>query len=148
MLILNGIQFPTIHIHTPSLRNALTKSYHFLHYRSNSKVNKSALWVKGHNLRLVNPNDMGPKALVRGLQELSKMFKNMFILSKLSKICIGEVGKFLWICKSQLCSKHLVFANGPQISSWNFIHGLCTTHKASLNLFSYFLLINWIFNWF
>ena len=81
-----------------------------------------------HNLILVNPNDMGPKALVRGLQDLSKMSKNMFIWSKLSKICIGEVGKVLWICKSQLCSKHFVFANGPQISSWDFIQGLCTTH--------------------
>ena len=130
MLILKRIQFPTIHLHTPRSRNALTKSYQLLHYRSISKVNKSTLWVKGHNLRLVNPNDMGPKALVRGLQELSKMSKNMVIWSKLSKLCIGEVGKFSWICKSQLCSKHLIFANGPQISSWNFIHDLCTTHQA------------------
>ena len=130
MLILNRMQFPTIHLHTPSSRNALTRSYQFLHYRSNSKVNKSTLWVKGHNLRSVNPNDMGPKALVRGLKDISKMPKNMFIWSKLSKICIGEVGKFLWICKSQLCSKHLIFANGPQISSWNFIHDLFTTHQA------------------
>ena len=29
---------------------------------------------------------MGPKSLVRGLQDLSKMSKNMFIASKLSKI--------------------------------------------------------------
>ena len=130
MLILKGMQFPTIHLHTPRSRNALTRSYQFLHYRSISKVNKCTLWVKGHNFRLVNPNDLGPKTLVRGLQELSKMSKNMVIWLKLSKLCIGEVGKFSWICKSQLCPKHLLFANGPQIPSWNFTHDLCTTHQA------------------
>ena len=77
MLILNGMTFPTTHIHTPSPRNALTKSYQFQHYRSFSKVNKKALYVKDHNLRLVNQNDMGPKALVRGLKDPSKMSKNM-----------------------------------------------------------------------
>ena len=128
-LILKRMKFPTIHIHTPRSRNSLTKNYQSLHYRSISKVNKSTLWVKGHNLILVNSNDMGPEALVRGLQELSKMSKNMVIWSKLSKLCIGEVGKFSWICKSQLCSKHLIFANGPQIPCWNFTHNLCTTHK-------------------
>ena len=129
ILILKRMQLATIHLHTPSSRNDLTKSYQVWHYRSISKVNKNALWVKGHNLILVNPNDMGPKALVRGLQEISKMSKNMVIWSKLSKLCIGEVGKFLWIYKSQLCPKHLLFANGPQISCWNFTHDLCTTHK-------------------
>ena len=136
MLILKGMTFPKIHLHIPSPWNSLIKSYLFLHYRSISKVNKNALWVKGHNLRLVNPDDMGPKELVRGLQELSKMSKNMVIWSKLSKLCIGEVGKCLWICKSQLCPKHLVFANGPQISLWNFTHDLFTTHQVKLDLFS------------
>ena len=65
-------------------------------------------------MRLVNPNDMGPKTLVRGLQDLSKMSKNMFIASKLSKICLGEVGKYLGILKSQLCTKGFKNANGPQ----------------------------------
>ena len=66
---------------------------------------------------MVNQNDMGQMTLVRGLQDLSKMSKNMFIASKLSKICIGEVGKFLGTFKSQLCLKHFIFANEPQIPS-------------------------------
>ena len=43
MLILKGMTFPKSHLHIPSPRNALTKNYQFLHYRSNSKVNKKAL---------------------------------------------------------------------------------------------------------
>ena len=43
MLILKGMTFPTTHLHIPSPRNALTKSYQFQHYRSFSKVNKKAL---------------------------------------------------------------------------------------------------------
>ena len=138
MLILRGVPFPTIHLHTPSPRNALTKSYQFLHYRSNSKVNKSTLWVKGHNLRLVNPNDMGPKALVRGLQDLSKMSKNMFIWSKLSKIYIGEVGKVLWICKSQLCSKHIIFLMGLKFLLESLSKAYARPIEIKLNYFLIF----------
>ena len=94
-LILKRMKFHTIHLHTPRSINALTKSYKFGHYRSFLKVNKNTFFSKAYNLIMEYQNDMKPKGLVRGLQDLSKMSKNMFIASKLSKICIGEVGKFL-----------------------------------------------------
>ena len=71
---------------------------------------------------------MGPKALVRGLQDLSKMSKNMFIWSKLSKICIGEVGKFLWICKSQLSLKLQFLTKGP-----TFFHLIQPCHATHVS---------------
>ena len=140
------MQFPTIHLHTPSSRNALTRSYQFLHYRSISKVNKNALWVKGHNLRLVHPNDMGPKALVRGLQDLSKMSKNMVIWSKLSKIYIGEVGKFLWNGKSQLSLKLQFLTKGPTF--FHLIHPCHATHVSHDQFQDQIIIFPFLFNFY
>ena len=75
-LILKRMQFPTIHLHTPRSRNALTKSYKFGHYRSFLKVNKNTFFAKAYNLSMEYQNAMRQKVLVRAHLKLSKKSKN------------------------------------------------------------------------
>ena len=112
-LILNRMQFPTVHIHTPRSRNALTRSYKFGHYRSFLKVNKNTFFSKAYNLRMEYQNEMRPKGLVRGHLKVSKKSKNTSKSSKLKKLCIVEVGHFSKIAKSQLSPKLQILPNGP-----------------------------------
>ena len=112
-LILNRMQFPTIHLHTPRSRNALTKSYKFGHYRSFLKVNKNTFFSKAYNLSMEYQNEMRPKGLVIGHLKISKKSKNTSKESKLRKLCIVEVGLFCKIAKSQLSPKLQILSNGP-----------------------------------
>ena len=112
-LILNRIQFPKIHLHTPRSRNSLTKSYKFGYYRSFLKVNKNTFFSKACNLSMEYQNEMRPKGLVRGHVNLSKNSKNTSKSSKLKKLCIVEVGHFCKIAKSQPSPKLQILSNGP-----------------------------------
>ena len=110
-LILNRMQFPTIHLHTPRSRNSLTKSYKFGHYRSFLKVNKNTFFSKAYNLSMEYQNEMRPKGLVRGHLKISKKSKNTSKSSNLKKLCIIEVGHFCKIAKSQLSPKLQILSN-------------------------------------
>ena len=112
-LILKRMKFPTIHIHTPRSRNALTKSYKFGHYRSFLKVNKNTFLAKAYNLRMEYKIEMRPKRLIIGHLKVSKKSKNTSKSSKLKKLCIVEVGHFCKIAKSQLSPKLQILSNGP-----------------------------------
>ena len=112
-IILKRIQFPTIHLHTPISRNALTKSYKFGHYRSFWKVNKNNFFAKAYNLSVEYQNEMRPKGLVIGHLKLSKTSKNTSKSSNLKTLCIVEVGHFCKIAKSQLSPKLQILSNGP-----------------------------------
>ena len=112
-LIFKRIQFPTIHLHTPRSRNALTKSYKFGHYRSFLKVNKNTFFAKAYNLSMEYQNEMRPNWLVRGHLKVSKKSENTSKSSKLKKLCIVEVGHFCKIAKSQLSPKLQILSNGP-----------------------------------
>ena len=112
-LIFKRIQFPTIHLHTPRSRNALTKSYKFGHYRSFLKVNKNTFFSKAYNLSMEYKNVMIPKGLVIGHLNISKKSKNTSKSSKLKKLRIVEVGHFCKIAKSQLSPKLQILSNGP-----------------------------------
>ena len=103
--ILKRKKFPTIHLHLPRSRNALTKSYKFGHYRSFLKVNKNTFFAKAYNLRMEYQNEMRPKGLVRGHLKVSKTSNNTSKSSKLKKLCIVEVGHFFKFAKNQLSSK-------------------------------------------
>ena len=111
-LILNRMQFPIIHLHTPSSRNALTKSYQFQHYRSFLKVNKNTFFAKAYNLNMEYQNEMRPNGLIILNLKLSRKFKNISKSSKLKKLCIVEVGLFCKIAKSQLSPKLQMLPNG------------------------------------
>ena len=93
-LIFKRMQFPTIHIHTPRSKNALTRSYEFGHYRSFLKVNKNTFFAKAFNLSTEYQNEIIPKGLVKGHIKLSKKSKNTSKDLKLRKLCIVEVGLF------------------------------------------------------
>ena len=112
-LILNMMQFHTIHLHTPRSRNLLTQSYKFGHYRSFLKVNKNTFFSKAHNLSMEHPNEMIPKVFIRGHLKVSKKSKSTSKSSKLNKLCIVEVGHFSKIAKSQLSSKLQFLTKGP-----------------------------------
>ena len=101
-LIFKRIKFPTIHIHTPRSKNALTRSYKFGHYRSFLKVNKTPFFAKAYNLSMEYQNEMRPNGFVVGHLRLSKKSNNTSKSSKLKKLCIVEVGHFSKIAKSQL----------------------------------------------
>ena len=112
-LILNRMKFPTIHLHTPISRNALSRSYKFGHYRSFLKVNKNTFFAKAYNLSMEYQNELRPKGLVREHLKVSKKSKNTSKSSKLKKLCIVEVGHFSKIAKSQLSSKLQFLTKGP-----------------------------------
>ena len=65
-LILKRMQFPTIHLHIPRSKYALTRSYESGHYRSFLKINKNTFVAKAYNLRMEYKNEMRPRGLVRG----------------------------------------------------------------------------------
>ena len=112
-LILKRMKFPTIHLHTPRLRNAFTRSYKFGHYRSFLKVNKNTFFAKAYNLNMEYQNEMRPKGVVIGHLKVSKRSNNTSKSSKLKKLCIVEVGHFSKIAKSQLSPKLQILSNGP-----------------------------------
>ena len=112
-LILKRMKFPTIHLHTPRSRNALTKSYKFGHYRSFFKVNKNTFFSKAYNLIMEDQNEIILKYLIRGHLKVSKKSYNTSKSSKLKKLCIVEVGHFSKIAKSQLSPKLQILSNGP-----------------------------------
>ena len=112
-LIFKRMKFPTIHIHTPRSKNALTRSYEFGHYRSFLKVNKNTFYAKAYNLNMEHQNELRPKGLVRGHLKISKKSRNTSKSLKLKKLCIVEVGHFCKIAKSQLSPKLQILSNGP-----------------------------------
>ena len=112
-LILKRMKFPTIHLHLPSSKYALTRSYEFRHYRSFWKVNKNTFFVKASYMSMEYQIEMRPKGLIIGHIKLSKKSKNTSKESKLRKLCIGEVDLFCKIAKSQLCPKLQILSNGP-----------------------------------
>ena len=112
-IIFKRIQFPTIHLHTPRSKNALTTNYKFGHYRSFLKVNKNTFFSKAYNLSMEHQNAMRTKGLVRGHPKISKKSENTSKSSKLKKLCIVEVGHFCKIAKSQLSPKLQILSKGP-----------------------------------
>ena len=112
-LILKRMQFPTIHLHLPSSKYALARSYEFGHYRSFWKVNKNTFFSKDYNLSMEDQNEIRPRGLVIGHLNVSKRSKNTSKSSKLKKLCIVEVGNFSKTAKSQLSSKLQILPNGP-----------------------------------
>ena len=117
-LILNRIQIPTIHIHTPRSRNALTRSYKFGHYRSFLKVNKNTFFAKAYNLIMEHQNEMRPKWLIIGHLKVSKKSKNISKSSKLKKLCIVEVGLFSNLPKVNYPQNSNSWQKGPLFSTW------------------------------
>ena len=115
-LILNRMQFPTIHLHLPSTKYALTRSYEFGHYTSFWKVNKNTFWVKASYMNMEDSIEMRPKGLIRGYPKISKKSKNTSLGLKLEEICIVKVVHFWKIAKSQMCSKVHFLSNGPSFS--------------------------------
>ena len=143
-LILNRMQFHTIHLHTPRSRNALTKSYKFGHYRSFLKVNKNTFFAKAYNLRMEYKNEMILTGLVIGHLNLSKKSNNTSKSSKLKKLCIGEVGHFCKIAKSQLSPKLQILSNGS-----TFFHLIWSCHTTRVSyLHSCANLLIFYFIWF
>ena len=114
-LILKRMQFPTIHIHLPSSKYSITKSYEFGHYRSFWKVNKNTFFVKASYMSMEYQIEMIPKGLIIGHLNISKKSKNTSKESKLRKLCIGEVDLFCKIAKSQLSLKLQFLPNGPNL---------------------------------
>ena len=112
-LILKRMKLPTIHLHTPSPKNALTRSYEFGHYRSFWQVNKNTFWVKASYMNMENSIEMIPKGLFSGYHKISKKSKNTSLGSKWRELCIGQVDHFCKIAKSQMCSNLHFFLNGP-----------------------------------
>ena len=129
-LILKRMQFPTIHLHTPRSRKALTKSYKFGHYRSFLKVNKNTFFAKAYNLSMEYQNEMIPKVLVIGHLKVPKKSNNTSKSSKLKKLCIVEVGHFFKIAKSQLSSKLQFLTKGSTF--FHLIWSFHTTHVSYL----------------
>ena len=99
------MQFPTIHLHTPRSKNALTRSYEFGYYRSFLKVNQNTFFSKAYNLSMEYQNDIRTKGLVRGHLKISKKSKNTSKSSKFKKLCIVEVGHFLQNCQKSTIPK-------------------------------------------
>ena len=129
MLILKGMTFPTIHIHTPSPRNALTKRYEFWHYRSFVKVNKNTFWVKASYMNVEDSIDMRPKGFLRVHLKLSKKSKNTVLGSKLMEICIVKVGYFWKFSQSQQCPKSIFLQMGQTFYAWILFLIWSKTHK-------------------
>ena len=129
-LIFKRMQFPTINLHTPRSRNALTKSYKFGHYRSFLKVNKNTFFSKAYNLSMEFKNEMRPKGMIRGHLKVSKTSNNTSKSSNLKKLCIFEVGHFSKSAKSQLSSKLQFLTKGPTF--FHLIWSYHTTHVSHL----------------
>ena len=81
-------------------------------------------------MRLVNQNDMGPKALVRGLQDLSKMSKNMFIASKFPKGCTVQGSPKQWRLGFLFWSRRWSFQRPNQVS-YAYKHGQASSYQVS-----------------
>ena len=73
------MKFPTIHIHTPWSRNALTRSYKFGHYRSFLTVNKKTFWVKAYNLSMEFKMRWDQKGW---LEDISRFIKSPWTIPK------------------------------------------------------------------
>ena len=127
-LIFKRMPWSTIHLHLPSSKYALTRSYEFGHYRSFLKVNNNTFFVKASYMSMEYIIEMRPKWLIIGHLEISKKSKNTSKESKLRKFCISEVDPFCKIAKSQLCLKHQILPNGPNLFHlfWvgNIVHEL------------------------
>ena len=85
-LILNRMKFSTIHLHLPSSKYALTRSYEFGHYRSFWKVNKNTFFVKTSYINMEDSIEMRPKGLLRGHLKISKK-----VQEHLQRVKIEEV---------------------------------------------------------
>ena len=83
-LILKRMQFPTIHLHLPRSKYALTRSYEFGHYRSFWKVNKNSFFVKASYMSMEYQNEMRPKGLIRGNLKISKKVKEPLQIVKIA----------------------------------------------------------------
>ena len=142
------MKFYTIHLHLPSLKNALTRSYEFGHYRSFWKVNKNTFFVKASYLNMGDSIEMRPKGLLIWHLKLSKKYKNTSKDSKLRKLCIGEVDFFCKIAKSQLCLKHQFLPNGPNLFHlfWvgNIVHELYPLPLVHILFLLFILIFIWI----
>ena len=110
----------TIHLHLPSSKYALTRSYQFGHYRSFRKVNKNTFFVKASYMNMEDLIDMRPKVLFRVHPKLSKKSKNTSLGSKLRELCIVQVDHFCKIAKSQMCSNLHFLLNGPKFLCLNW----------------------------
>ena len=146
-LILKRIQFPTIHIHLPSSKYALTKSYEFGHYRSFWKVNKNTFFVKASYMSMEYKIYMRQKGLIRGHLKLSKKSKNTSKESKLRKLCIVEVGLFCKFAKSQLSPKLQILPNGPILFHLFWVWLIAYVLQIWPCVHIIFLLFNLIFIW-
>ena len=129
-LILNRMQCPTIHLHLPSSKYALTRSYEFGHYRSFWKVNKNTFFVKASYMSMEYQTEIRQKGLIRWYLKLSKKSKNTSKESKLRKLCIGEIDLFCKIVKSQLCPKLQFLTKGPTF--FHLIQSCHATHVSHL----------------
>ena len=143
-LILKRMQCYTIHIHLPSSKYALTRSYEFGHYRSFWKVTKNTFFVKASNLSMEYQNDMRPKGLIIRHINLSKRSKNTFKSLKLKKLCIVKVGQFL---EKNAWSKYWpnldFFQMGLSFQVWNSFLTWSTTSKPTHTFFYYLFYLCW-----
>ena len=142
-LILNSMKFPTIHLHTPSSNNTLTRSYEFWHYRSFWKVNKNTFFVKASNLSMEYQIEMRPKGLIRGHLKLSIKSKNISKSSKLKKLYIVEVGLFAKLPKVNYPQNFKFCQMGPLFFTW-FEFALFHTCPRFIHVpISHFYYLNW-----
>ena len=131
-LILKRMQFPTIHIHTPSSRNSLTRSYKFGHYRSILKVNENTFFSKAHNLRMEYKNEMRPKVLVIGHLKLSIKSKKTSKVQNWRSYALLKLGIFPKLPKVNYPQNFKFCQMGSFFSTWFDLVTLHTFPSLSL----------------
>ena len=141
-LILNRMQFFTIHLQLPGSKYAPTRSYEFGHYRSFWQVNKSPFFVKASYMNMEDSIEMRQKGFLRGHLEFSKKSKNTSLGSKLKELWIGEVDLFCKIAKIQMCSKMHFLLNGPNVLCLNLIYNV--VHDSNIHPHIIFFILQFI----
>ena len=145
-IILNRMQCPTIHIHIPSSKYALTRRYEFGHYRSFWKVNKNTFWVKASYMNMEDPIEMRLQVLLWGHLKISKKSKNTSLGSKLRELCIGQVDLFCKIAKSQMYSNLHFLLNGPNFLCLHFNYNVVHDSNTYTHNICFIFQFIWIFH--
>ena len=137
-LILKRMQFPTIHLHTPRSRNALTKSYKFGHYRSFLKVNKNTFFPKlitwAWNIKM-RWDQMG------WLEDISNFLKSPRTLPKVQSwrsYALLKLGIFPKLPKVNYPQNFKFCQMGPFFSTWFELASFPTCPSFSNELIFHF----------
>ena len=144
-LILKRMQFPTIHIHTPRSRNALTRSYEFGHYRSFLKVNKNTFFSK---LKTWEWNIKMRWDQKGWLEDISRFLKSPITLPKVQNwrsYALLKLGIFAKLPKVNYPQNFKFCQMGPFFSTWFELATLHTCLSFSLVSIYQFYYFIWFF---